>query len=332
VSAENIIIIKKKKGGHGHAHHGGAWKVAYADFVTAMMAFFLLMWLLNATTENQRKGIADYFDPRIPISRVSGGGTDMFGGDSIFTSEQLAQNGAGGNANQTAEDDEAKDKRNQDMPPEAQHRPAQMIDPDRQRGTLQDSEVQGDAKRFAPDGESAEAPHPRTGTGEGDAAGEAKAQAQAQALAEAIQRKVQERADYNGLDKHLIFKATEEGLRIEVVDRDGAPMFESGNADSTPRMQALVQVIAEVVRETSAKVALTGHTDAIPFATPGRYGNWELSTDRAHAARRLLVRHGVGQNRIQRVEGLADTVPLLTENPKDPRNRRIGIVILRGDR
>ncbi|KPN64831.1 chemotaxis protein MotB [Aliiroseovarius crassostreae] len=90
------IIIKKVKKGGGDGHHGGAWKVAYADFVTAMMAFFLLMWLLNATTEKQRKGIADYFSPTIPINRVSGGGSGSFGGDSIFSEETLAQSGNGG--------------------------------------------------------------------------------------------------------------------------------------------------------------------------------------------------------------------------------------------
>lgn len=89
------VIIKKKKVVGGDGHHGGAWKVAYADFVTAMMAFFMLMWLLNATTEQQRKGIADYFSPTIPINRVSGGGSGAFGGDNIFTEEALAQSGTG---------------------------------------------------------------------------------------------------------------------------------------------------------------------------------------------------------------------------------------------
>ena len=95
MSASNAapIIIKKKKVVGGDGHHGGAWKVAYADFVTAMMAFFMLMWLLNATTEQQRKGIADYFSPTIPINRISGGGSGAFGGESIFVDEQLAENG-----------------------------------------------------------------------------------------------------------------------------------------------------------------------------------------------------------------------------------------------
>ena len=90
-----VIIIKRKKVIAGDGHHGGAWKVAYADFVTAMMAFFMLMWLLNATTENQRKGIADYFSPTIPLARISGGGDGAFGGDSIFAEETLPQNGTG---------------------------------------------------------------------------------------------------------------------------------------------------------------------------------------------------------------------------------------------
>ena len=92
------IIIKRKKVVGGDGHHGGAWKVAYADFVTAMMAFFLLMWLLNATTEKQRKGIADYFSPTIAVNRVSGGGSGAFGGDSVFTEQTLAQNGTGASA------------------------------------------------------------------------------------------------------------------------------------------------------------------------------------------------------------------------------------------
>ncbi|WP_424943759.1 flagellar motor protein MotB [Aliiroseovarius crassostreae] len=100
------IIIKKIKKGGGDGHHGGAWKVAYADFVTAMMAFFLLMWLLNATTEKQRKGIADYFSPTIPVNRVSGGGSGSFGGDSIFTEETLAQSGNGGLPRNPTEDRE----------------------------------------------------------------------------------------------------------------------------------------------------------------------------------------------------------------------------------
>lgn len=102
------VIIKRKKVVQGGGHHGGAWKVAYADFVTAMMAFFMLMWLLNATTEKQRKGIADYFSPTIPLSRVSGGGDGSFGGDSVFSEETLAQNGTGASARKATTGDAAR--------------------------------------------------------------------------------------------------------------------------------------------------------------------------------------------------------------------------------
>ncbi|MFN3647503.1 MAG: flagellar motor protein MotB [Gemmobacter sp.] len=101
------VIIKRKKAGDGHGHHGGAWKVAYADFVTAMMAFFLLMWLLNATTEKQRKGIADYFNPTVPVNRVSGGGDGAFGGDNLFSEEMLAQSGTGASATRPTDERQA---------------------------------------------------------------------------------------------------------------------------------------------------------------------------------------------------------------------------------
>ena len=101
------VIIKRKKIIQGGGHHGGAWKVAYADFVTAMMAFFMLMWLLNATTEKQRKGIADYFNPAIPIVRISGGGSGAFGGDSVFSEQQLAQNGTGASAGTPTDQEKA---------------------------------------------------------------------------------------------------------------------------------------------------------------------------------------------------------------------------------
>lgn len=101
------VIIKRKKVVNGDGHHGGAWKVAYADFVTAMMAFFMLMWLLNATTEKQRKGIADYFSPTIPLSRISGGGDGSFGGESVFSEDQIAQNGTGASSLKPSEERQA---------------------------------------------------------------------------------------------------------------------------------------------------------------------------------------------------------------------------------
>jgi chemotaxis protein MotB len=113
------IIIKRKKVVGGGGHHGGAWKVAYADFVTAMMAFFMLMWLLNATTEKQRKGIADYFSPTIPLSRISGGGDGSFGGDSVFSEDQIAQNGTGASSQKPTAERQAMGQTGTDLTEEA---------------------------------------------------------------------------------------------------------------------------------------------------------------------------------------------------------------------
>jgi chemotaxis protein MotB len=121
------IIIKKKKVIAGGGHHGGAWKVAYADFVTAMMAFFLLMWLLNATTEVQRKGIADYFNPTIPINRISGGGDGAFGGDSVFTEETLAHNGTGASTSQSPTPESSSDSTSESDAEEEQAAMAQSF-------------------------------------------------------------------------------------------------------------------------------------------------------------------------------------------------------------
>ncbi|MDF1728747.1 MAG: flagellar motor protein MotB [Sulfitobacter sp.] len=112
------VIIKRKKKVSGDGHHGGAWKVAYADFVTAMMAFFMLMWLLNATTEQQRKGIADYFTPTIPINRISGGGDGAFGGDSIFSEDVMARNGTGATSERPTEANAARGLNGRDAQPD----------------------------------------------------------------------------------------------------------------------------------------------------------------------------------------------------------------------
>ena len=129
------IIVKRKKVVAGGGHHGGAWKVAYADFVTAMMAFFLLMWLLNATTEKQRKGIADFFSPTIPVNRISGGGEDVFGGDSVFTEETLARNGTGATALRASDE-----RRSRGQSGEAAHDQQAKVD-DMLRGLTGESEV-----------------------------------------------------------------------------------------------------------------------------------------------------------------------------------------------
>ncbi|MCP1336846.1 flagellar motor protein MotB [Futiania mangrovi] len=273
------IIIKKVAAPAAEGHHGGAWKVAYADFVTAMMAFFLLMWLLNATTEDQRKGIADYFDPRVPVSRISGGGTSLLHGDSAFTQEQLAASATGGTRTTRTE-----------VPPGA--------DPISTGAELQARETAADPAE--------------------------------QAALDAAKAKIEAaRANGGELAQHLRVTETPEGLRIDIVDVDGRPMFATGSSEPTPLLRQLLAIVADVVGMTVNPVKVTGHTDALPFRGDAGYGNWELSTERAQAARRTLEANGLGTARIERVEGRADRDPILPEAPEAAENRRIGIVLLR---
>jgi chemotaxis protein MotB len=266
-AAHHPVIIKKrrgKKGGEGH--HGGAWKVAYADFVTAMMAFFLLMWLLNATTEEQRKGLADYFNPSIPISRISGGGADALSGSSVFSEDDLARDGTGA-----------------------------------------------------------------VGAGaEGKAEAEQDAEAVERAKLEEIEKRIEEQkaAETDELADHIQTRMTPEGLVVELVDRDGEPLFEVGSSRPSPLLHQLLTIVAPVLATAENDMAIVGHTDSRPYAGAGPYTNWELSSERAQVARRLLVGSGIPASQVASVVGKADREPLLADDPLAARNRRIAVILL----
>jgi chemotaxis protein MotB len=277
---KGAIVVKRRRKAGGDAHHGGAWKVAYADFVTAMMAFFLLMWLLNATTEDQRKGLAEYFDPRIPISRVSGGGAGALGGDSVFEEETMAQSGTGASAARSSSE----------------------------RQAIGDTGTARDAARH-------------------DGVAEALTD-----IRNAFRGMAGESRLGDELLQHVRTRVTDEGLVIELFDAAGRSLFELGSAKPTPRMEALLAMVGEVLSLAVNPIAVAGHTDATPFASRGGgYGNWELSSDRAHAARRALAGAGIEAARFARVTGKADSDPAFEEDPTDPRNRRVEIVVLRSD-
>ncbi|WP_306252775.1 flagellar motor protein MotB [Parvularcula sp. IMCC14364] len=264
-------IIKKKKVIAGGGHHGGAWKVAYADFVTAMMAFFLLMWLLNATTEDQRKGIADYFNPTIPISRISGGGADALSGDSIYTEETLARDGTG-----------ARQKEN--------------------------------------------AINESSGAGEKDGKSPAEDQEAVSEKAAQLAQAIDE--SKNNLSEHLQIKMSPDGMVIELVESDKRPLFAVGNAKPSALLQELLGIVSASFDDVQNDIKIVGHTDANSFAANAAYTNWELSTDRANTARRVLLQAGFPQSQITEVSGKADTDPL-SDDPFAPENRRISITILK---
>ena len=264
------VIIKRKKVIAGGGHHGGAWKVAYADFVTAMMAFFMLMWLLNATTEKQRKGIADYFNPTIPVNRVSGGGDGAFGGTSIFSEVTLAQNGLGAST---------------PYPPrQLQARGQSGLDP-------------AEASR-----EGATAP-PAAGTAE---TGE---EAELRRIEEMLLGKGGESMVTDLLARHITTRLTDEGLIVEIFDIEGAPLFAAGTAEPEPVLREIAAVLDEVFALVRNRVAVNGHVQAAPEVLKVD-PSWDLSTARAQAARTMIEEAGLARARVARVTGHADRKPV----------------------
>ena len=292
--AAPIIIIKKIKKA-AHAHHGGAWKVAYADFVTAMMAFFLLLWLLNATTEEQRNGIADYFSPNVISGQTSGAG-GMLGGTSISS--------PGARTSPTSVPSVSVELRPTSGASDGDSDDDGGVADDGENSQLSDEEL---AEQLA------------------------KREAERFARAEAeIRQAIQDTPDLRDLQKHLVIDQTPEGLRIQIVDREGQPMFPLGGAEMFQRTRKLVAKITQVINTLPNRISVSGHTDSKPFRGRRRgFGNWELSTGRALAIRRELVGSGLPMTRIATVVGKADTQPLLPDDPASARNRRISIVLLR---
>ncbi len=302
--AEQPIIIKRIKKGHA-GHHGGAWKVAYADFVTAMMAFFLLLWLLNAVTEEQLQGIADYFAPTTVSESTSGAG-GMLGGKTVGEGAMESQG---------------------TTPSFALSLPPPSIG--------QGGDAVTEPKEGAEEGAGA-------GPG-GQTLQQAQALTEAQIIKTNAEREQQqfERAkgalkqamnsipELRKLADSLMVDDTPEGLRIQIVDQDGLAMFPRGSPDMYGHTRALLDMVARVVKQLPEKISIAGHTDSTQFIGQSSYGNWELSADRALATRRVLLASGVPANRIDRVVGKADTEPLDKTNPANPRNRRITIVLLR---
>ncbi len=295
IGNQPIIIKKVKKGGHG-GHHGGAWKVAYADFVTAMMAFFLLLWLLNATTEDQRKGIADYFSP-MAVSRTTSGPGGMLGGQTLIVDgSKISTNGVPSVVVSIAPPP------TEDSDEEIQKDPSDQNTPPKQ-GRASDQEV---AKRLAE-----------------------REQENFQQAEAALRQAIQDSPQLKELSKNIIVDSTPEGLRIQLVDQEQQSMFPSGSASMNDRAKNLTQLIAQVVAKLPNKLSISGHTDAQPFRFGNTYGNWELSTDRANASRRALIDSGVSAARFRLVTGNADQQPLIASDPMNPSNRRIAIVLLR---
>jgi len=271
------IIIKKVKKG-GHAAHGGAWKIAYADFVTAMMAFFLLMWLLGSTTEGDKKGIAEFFQSPLKVAMLGGSGS----GDS----SRIIRGGG----------------------------------KDLTRETGQVKEGESPSKRKLLNIKSLEAEQKRAEV----------------ARLEALKKKVEEALSASpklaAMKSQIRLDMTRDGLRIQIVDEQSRPMFDSGSAVVKPYMRELLREIGHVLSDVPNRITLEGHTDAQPFSGGERgYSNWELSSDRANASRREIVAGGLPEDRMLLVQGLASSNLFVPTEPTHPMNRRISIIVMNRD-
>ena len=250
---DKSIIIKKVKKVQGGGGHGGSWKVAFADFMTGMMAFFLLMWLVNMTTKPQKEKLAHYFQEY-----------------SIF-----GEGGAGGTTEMISKD--------QAMPEAAI--------------TITQSPVSSDSAN------------------EGSTAG-------LERLKEKLEQEVQQQLAE--LKDQVRIEVFEGGVKEDIMDKEGNPMFPLGSTALTASGQKILKVLCDNIRNTSNRIEIEGHTDAILYAKK-EFGNWELSTARASAARLEVEKNGIPPARLLRVSGYAATEPIIKDNPLDPRNRRISL-------
>lgn len=247
-----IIIIKK--GGHGHGgHHGGAWKVAYADFVTAMMAFFLVMWLVSQKQE-VKAAVGGYFrDP---------GAFELHNGDGILDGKK------------------------------------EGVDP--------------------------------SGTPTVQAPEQIRAAQEKERLSEAadhIKAQLEDSQEFAALRDQIEMSISPEGLKIELIDKTGSSFFDSGSAVLRGESVRILSLIANEIGKLDNDLFVEGHTDSRPFGTDEQYGNWELSVDRANAARRVMMREGLRASQLKGVRGLADTQLHNQDDPADPRNRRVSILV-----
>ena len=272
-SQRPIIVKRVKKSAHGH--HGGAWKIAYADFVTAMMAFFLLMWLLGSTTRADLQGISEYFQTPLKVA--------LMGGSGAGESTSVIQGGG----------------------------------TDLTRTTGQQKRGDTASGRKVSDLEEAEKELAR------------REKQKLKALKLKVEAAIAASPTLSQFRKQLLLDITTEGLRIQIVDEQNRPMFAIGSADLQPYTRDIIREIGKIINDVPNRISLSGHTDSTQYYGGERgYSNWELSSDRANASRRELLAGGLSETRVLRVQGLASSSLYDRDDPLNPANRRISIIVM----
>ncbi|MBK4998541.1 flagellar motor protein MotB [Pseudomonas sp. S31] len=265
------IIIKRVKR-FGASHHGGAWKIAFADFATAMMAFFLVLWLLSTATPEQKIAIAGYFKDPIGFSESGTPYVIDLGG-----SPELA--------------------------------PDKTINPEEKSEPTPNTSTQLDKDQVETLAEQVE-------------------RERLELLLQELQNKVEENPELQKFKDQILFEITQDGLRIQIMDAENRPMFDLGSARLQPYFEDILLAMADTIKAVPNKISISGHTDAKPYSGTGDFGNWELSANRANAARRALVAGGYPDEQVARVVGYASSSLFDRKNPFNPVNRRIDIIVL----
>ncbi|MDR2015956.1 MAG: flagellar motor protein MotB [Azoarcus sp.] len=279
------IIVKRIKKASAAAH-GGAWKIAYADFVTAMMAFFLMMWLLGSTAQGDLKGISDYFKNPLKIAMRGGQGagdsSSVIQGGGEDLSRKVGQVRRGDTPSTRATDADAASQRHKGgVDPEG-------LELEKRREHLRLVDLKGK-----------------------------------------IDALIGADTQLHMLRNQILIDIISEGLRIQVVDEKNRPMFDLSSDALRPYSRELLRAIGQALNGVDNRISLSGHTDSAQYAGGERgFSNWELSANRANAARRELIAGGLELNKVVRVVGLSDTVHLNSDDPLDPVNRRISIIVL----
>jgi len=297
-----IVIVKRYKRGEA-AHHGGAWKVAYADFVTAMMAFFLVMWLVTAVSRDQRAAIFEYFkNPSLEQGRSVKAAPGQAGPGGASTSPINMHGGLDA--------------------------PRMMQSPSPGMGAPVAPVIPPKTQPQNPSLEPKIAPQTDEDLDAARKAVQAAERAQLESLMDELKKAIDESQALEPFKDQLLLDITPEGLRIQIVDKQNRPMFDIGSTRLKPYTVAILTELARYLNTVPNHLSVTGHTDATPYVDGSGRTNWDLSADRANAARRALEAAGLATDKTARVVGLSSSVLFDKQDPRNPVNRRISIIVM----
>ncbi|MCA7024874.1 MULTISPECIES: flagellar motor protein MotB [Stenotrophomonas] len=274
--AKPTVIVRRVKKIQGGGHHGGSWKVAYADFVTAMMAFFLVMWLLASTSKPERAAISEYFRNPSPLSGTSSTPAPGMAGPGGASTSMIKLGGA---------TDISRGNSNDPFQNQRESIPTPVEEREREKKQLE-------------------------------------------VLKQELEEAIGKSQALEPFKDQLLLDITSEGLRIQIVDKQNRPMFDMGSAKLMPYTREILRELSHFINQVPNHISISGHTDITAYSTQLGYSNWELSADRANAARRALLEGGMGEDKVARVVGLSSSVLFDKTDPQNPINRRISIVVM----